>query len=308
MARSIFTYFGAGHKKARKYCRKGLGNRILASLYQPLSLLGTLSVVFAAGFAASDFSFNYMLKEADDAVLEKSFDGAENGKTYLTTIVVSTVCLGILGSVIALIIGFYFLFLNILLEAVPNPDEARTFGFAILGALIIVGAIAASIALMTLQASLYIINKNKILGAGDVLYNAFRFVKAHGAKLFLLDLLNILAIGLMVAPYVGVGVGLTILAGASYGFFPVLFRCITYGFYAIGLLVFLFYGGQVLIAMRYSIFDLLSDEADATKYVVVYPQTTFSETGKKGKFVEVVNLDDEEVHPMEPISKEEEVE
>ena len=307
MSRNAFSYFAQGHKKAKAYCKRGFGNRLLATFYQIANLLATFSVFFAPMFATSNFGFNYMLKEADDAIVEKSFDGAENGKNYFTSLIATFVCASIVGVIALFVWGFYSVISNVLTISVPNPAEASMFSTIFLVVFSIIGGIGGIVALLTLQAALYVVNKNKVLGAGDVLYNAFRFVRAHGMKLFVIDLIHIVTLALMVAPYIVGGIVLNNLANSSYQFFPTLFRVLAASIYGLGLVIALFFLGQVLTAFHYSVFAYFADEVEATKFVVVYPKPDAVVGGeKKGRFIEIVSLDDEETHPLEPVSVEEE--
>lgn len=305
MHKSIWKYFALGYAKSRKFIHRSFENRFLGGLYQVASLGALFSILLTPFFAASDYSFNYMLEQADDAILEKSFDGSEKGKSYLTMVSVSAVVLSIIGVLLG--IGFLLsdLITKTMVSSIQNPDEANYF---IIGARIVVFGvfgILSLIGLLTLQAAMFIANKNKALGAGDVLYNAGKFVRKRGFSLAFLNIIHLLTIGLMAAPFIGGHLFLLNWASMSDNVYVPLFTSLAYVVLALGVIVAIYFIGEVLTAYRYSIYALLAEEAESTKYVVVYPKVETDGKGiRKGRFIEIISLDDEETHPLEPESPE----
>ncbi len=305
MHKSIWKYFSLGYAKSRKYIRRSFENRFLGGLYQVASLIAMFSVLLTPFFAASDYSFNYMLEQADDAILEKSFDGSEKGKSYLTMVSVSAVILAIIGVLMLCAYALSNLITMTMETSIQNPDEASYF---IIGARVVVYGVfglLALIGLLTLQAALFLANKNKALGAGDVLYNAGKFVRGHGMSLAMLNLVHLFFIALMAAPYIGGHIFLKSWAAASDNVYVPLFTSLSYVVLALGIIIALYFGGEVLTAYRYSIYALLAENAESTKYVVVYPKVVTDGKGiRKGRFIEIISLDDEEAHPLDPESPE----
>ena len=305
MHKSIWKYFTLGWSKSRKYIRRSFENRLVGGLYQVASLLGMFSILLTPFFAASDYSFNYMLDQADDAILEKSFDGAEKGKSYLTLVAASAAILSIVGVLILCAFGLSELIKNILEIAIQNPDEANYFIigsrvviYVIFGVLILIG-------LLVLQAAMFVANKNKALGAGDVLYNAGKLVRAKGASLAGINIIHLFFMTLMVAPFVGGYFFLQNWASMSDDVFVPLFMSLSYGVLVLGIILAIYFAGEILTAYRYSVYALLAAEAESTKYVVVYPRIDVDNQGnRKGRFVEIVSLENEETHPLEPESPE----
>ena len=305
MHKSIWKYFALGYAKSRKFIRRSFENRFLGGLYQVASLGALFSILLTPFFAASDYSFNYMLEQADDAILEKSFDGAEKSKSYLTMVAVSAVVLSVIG----VLLGAGFLLSDLITKtmesSIQNPAEANYF---IIGSRIVifgVFGILALIGLLTLQAAMFIANKNKALGAGDVLYNAGKFVRKRGLSLAMLNIVHLLSIALMAAPYIGGYIFLQNWASMSDNVYVPLFSALSYVVLALGIVIALYFIGEVLTAYRYSVYALLAEEAESTKYVVVYPKVETDGKGiRKGRFIEIISLDDEETHPLEPESPE----
>ena len=305
MHKSIWKYFTLGWSKSRKYIRRSFENRLVGGLYQVASLLGMFSILLTPFFAASDYSFNYMLDQADDAILEKSFDGAEKGKSYLTLVAASAAILSIVGVLILCAFGLSELIKNILEIAIQNPDEAKYFIigsrvviYVIFGVLILIG-------LLVLQAAMFVANKNKALGAGDVLYNAGKLVRAKGTSLAGINIIHLFFMTLMVAPFVGGYFFLQNWASMSDDIFVPLFMSLSYGVLVLGIILAIYFAGEILTAYRYSVYALLAAEAESTKYVVVYPRVDVDNQGnRKGRFVEIVSLENEETHPLEPESPE----
>ncbi len=305
MHKSIWKYFSLGYAKSRKYIRRSFENRFLGTLYQVASLGALFSILLTPFFAASDYSFNYMLEQADDAILEKSFDGAEKGKSYLTMVSVSAVIIAIIGVLLAAGWGLSSLITLTLENSIQNPQEASYF---IMGARIVVFGvfgILALIGLLVLQAAMFLANKNKALGAGDVLYNASKFVHKNGMGLAVLNLAHLISIGLMATPYIVGFIFLQNWAKASDDVYVPLFTSLSYVVPALGIIIGIYFLGEVLTAYRYSIYAFLAAEAESTKYVVVYPKVETDGKGvRKGRFIEIISLDDEETHPLEPDSPE----
>ena len=305
MHKSLWKYFTLGYAKARKYIHRSFENRFLGSLYQVASLGAMFSILLTPFFAASDYSFNYMLEQADDAILEKSFDGSEKGKSYLTMVSASAVIIAIIG----VLLGSGFLLSDLItktmVNSIQNPDEANYF---ILGARIVVWGVfglLALVGLLTLQAAMFIANKNKALGAGDVLYNAGKFVRRGGMRLAMLNLMHLLTIALLAAPFIGGHIFLKNWALASDNVYVPLFTSLSYVVLALGVIVAIYFIGEILTAYRYSVYALLAAEAESTKYVVVYPKVETDGKGvRKGRFIEIISLEDEETHPLEPESPE----
>lgn len=307
MAKSVFSYYARGHKIARKYAKKGSGNRIISSLYQLVHVLSIPTFFLTPLFATSSYGFHYMLDRAEDAVIEKSFDGTEHGKSYIAGLIASLVCVLFAG----LIIGIGFIASMLVNQVIDksigerNHAEAQLFSLVATIVIFLIAGIFALICMLVLQSALFVSAKNKALGPGDVLYNALNFVRNNGFKLVILDFFQILTILLPFGLLIGGGVALGILSAASYQFFKPLFLVLSYVLYLLAVVFGVFFFGQLATAFFYSVYLFLNDEADTTKYVVVYPKpdAEIKNGKKKGKFIEIVSVQENpELHPLEPIS------
>ena len=307
MAKSVFSYYARSHKAARKFARKGSGNRVLSSLYQVLHVLCIPTFFLTPLFSLSSYSFHTMLDKSGDAVLEKTFDDAAHPKSYFAGLIASLICLAFAGIIIGLAALAVFFVKDMIVTSIEARNAAESDLFVMLSTIVIyvIAGAFAMIALLVLQASMFIAAKNKALSAGDVLYNALGFVRNHGVKLFALNFFQILTIALAFAPFIGGGIGLHFLSENSYQFFKPMFAVLSSLVYLLTIFYGLFFFGQFATAYFYSVHLLLDDEAESTKYVVVYPKpdAEIKNGKKKGKFIEIVsNEENAEIHPMEPVS------
>lgn len=307
MKRTAFGYVRFGQKKAKAFAKRSFGNRVVSTLHQLASLLSYFTFFLTPIFTTSNYSYCYMLNESDDAIITKSFDSAENSKVYLTTLALMVIDLGAVLAALGLSSAIFFPVQMALAYTVVNPFEVMIYTILVAIVSFLPSVVVAIWALLYFQAGTYLLNKNKAMGTGDILYNAGRFVKSKGGTLFLIDLIYILLGLLIIGIFFGGGTGLLMLGRNSYQFFKPLFVSLGYSVFSLFGVLFVFFGGQFFSAWRVSAFALLEEEAKATKYVVVYPSKQAGDAvTTKGKFIEIVSLEDEEVHPLENASVEDE--
>ena len=106
MAKMHGHYFGRGRKIMTRYFRRNASGLLLYFAYSIARIVGDVLLILLPVFATSSFNSAHMLKETGDLYLSKSFDHAEDEKSYRSLLLFAAVV--VLGAG-ALIAGLIFL-------------------------------------------------------------------------------------------------------------------------------------------------------------------------------------------------------
>ena len=127
MAKMHGHYFGRGRKIMTRYFRRNASGLLLYFAYSIARIVGDVLLILLPVFATSSFNSAHMLKETGDLYLSKSFDHAEDEKSYRSLLLFAAVVVLGAGALIAGLIFLNEYIRFILFLAILNPDSASIF-------------------------------------------------------------------------------------------------------------------------------------------------------------------------------------
>ena len=130
MAKMHGHYFGRGRKIMTRYFRRNASGLLLYFAYSIARIVGDVLLILLPVFATSSFNSAHMLKETGDLYLSKSFDHAEDEKSYRSLLLFAAVV--VLGAG-ALIAGLIFLVVAIVSALVLPLSADMPFSLEAMG-------------------------------------------------------------------------------------------------------------------------------------------------------------------------------
>ena len=304
MAKMHGHYFGRGRKIMTRYFRRNASGLLLYFAYSIARIVGDVLLILLPVFATSSFNSAHMLKETGDLYLSKSFDHAEDEKSYRSLLLFAAVVVLGAGALIAGLIFLNEYIRFILFLAILNPDSASIFYWMTFAVFTIIEFVIGFCAFGLIQVASYISRKNPSLGVGDIAYDAMQYMKNHGGKLFIVDFEVTIYYALWIVFYPVAWFVFPNLSSGLEGIFPLLFTILRYVellFMIFHLVVLLPHFMMLITVSPYLLFE---ETADASRHVVIYPKKKdeVTEPDTRGRYISAIPLNelvDDENHPLE---------
>ncbi len=303
MGKSTFFYFRKGAKLSRRFHRGNTPARISGFFYFIARAVAMITLLPAPLFAQSSFTMSRMLNETGDAIFSKSFDGAEDRKSYFALLLFYLLVLGVTVAVGASLFLIWFYGFRLISYTIV-VDESR-FIYQVIYSIVIgfLAIVALLVVAVTAEAGGFIYAKNKSLGVGDIAYNAVKYTRDHGGKLFLVNLLHALSMVVWLAIWFIAAFVFETLSkqggDMSRIYYVIGTLCTFVGF--IWALLFL---SSLGTAWMVSVNLLMLDTCDTSKYVVIYgKKDEVDPVTHRGRYIEITPLYDEEGRPLDVVGE-----